>query len=204
MRTADRRPPVTTSVGCLVRGWAKGVVTGGRSGLQASGGKESAKDFRSAVFVTRCYSPCHTLLRKQLVVGTSRPYEGAGRHPVPHRRNGVADRADAPEKARRATSHPMGARSNTRPGRLPRGLSEPRGRRGNPVAAAAPAVARRLADAREVSRSPAGGILTASRNRRRAEIGLAANVGDDAPQPPHLDGSAMASWAIRSTCCGSG
>ena len=31
-----------------------GVVTGGRRGLQASGGKESAKDFLSAAFVTRC------------------------------------------------------------------------------------------------------------------------------------------------------
>ena len=31
-----------------------GVVTGGRSGLQASGGKEFTKDFLSAAFVTRC------------------------------------------------------------------------------------------------------------------------------------------------------
>ena len=31
-----------------------GVVTGGRRGLQASGGKQSAKDFVSAAFVTRC------------------------------------------------------------------------------------------------------------------------------------------------------
>ena len=32
------------------------------------------------------------------------------------------------------------------------------------------------------------GISTAGSDRRRAETGLAANVGDDAPQPPHLDG----------------
>ena len=32
----------------------EGVVTEGRSGIQASGGKGSAKDVRSAAFVTRC------------------------------------------------------------------------------------------------------------------------------------------------------
>ena len=39
-----------------------GVVTGGKSGLQASGGKESTKDFCSAAFVTLRYSPPRTLL----------------------------------------------------------------------------------------------------------------------------------------------
>ena len=32
----------------------QGVVTGGKSGLQASGGKGFTKDFCSAAFVTRC------------------------------------------------------------------------------------------------------------------------------------------------------
>ena len=35
-------------------GWGLGVVTEGRSGLQASGGKETTKDFCRVAFVTRC------------------------------------------------------------------------------------------------------------------------------------------------------
>ena len=49
-----------------------------------------------------------------------------------------------------------------------------------------------------------GGISPAvrdsrNRERRRAETGLAANVGNDAPQPPHWTAAQMASRAIRST-----
>ena len=56
------RPPVDAERGL-------GVVTEGKSGLQASGGKGSTKDFCSVAFVTRCYSPLRTLLLKQLAVG---------------------------------------------------------------------------------------------------------------------------------------
>ena len=35
-------------------GWGLGVVTEGKSGLQASGGKGSTKDFCSVAFVMRC------------------------------------------------------------------------------------------------------------------------------------------------------
>ena len=38
---------------------------------------------------------------------------------------------------------------------------------------------------------------------RRAETGLAANVGDDAPQPPHLDGSANGVEGFTQRVCGS-
>ena len=55
-----REPPVTTGVAAPGSGSVidvedcgrMGVVTGGKSGLQASGGKESTKDFCSAAFVT--------------------------------------------------------------------------------------------------------------------------------------------------------
>ena len=37
----------------------------------------------------------------------------------------------------------------------------------------------------------------------RAEAGLAANVGNDAPQPPQLDGSANGVVGYSQHCCGS-
>ena len=39
---------------------------------------------------------------------------------------------------------------------------------------------------RNLAPLPSEKIHRKNRNRRRAETGLAANVGDDAPQPPHL------------------
>ncbi|MYE13218.1 MAG: hypothetical protein F4X99_16515 [Gammaproteobacteria bacterium] len=46
---------------------------------------------------------------------------------------------------------------------------------------------------------------TASRYRRRAETGLAANVGDDAPQPPPLGRQReLRHGQLAAVCCGSG
>lgn len=45
-------------------------------------------------------------------------------------------------------------------------------------------------DSRGLERILLGRAGTRHREGRRAETGVAANVGDDAPQPLHLDGSA--------------
>ncbi len=82
----------------------------------------------------------------------------------------------------------MGARSIERPGGLRAELSwragdRAKARRREPISPWRD-------DSRGLERNLLGRAGTRHREGRRAETGVAANVGDDAPQPLHLDGSA--------------
>ena len=72
----------------------KGVVTGAEIGLQARRGKQFAKNFLRAVFVTRCYCRrIHWLREQRCRLKPTWAPQGAT---VPHRCNGDV-RADAPQ-----------------------------------------------------------------------------------------------------------
>ena len=77
MGRCSRVPPVTTPLGAEM---GKGVVTGGKSGIQASRGKGSAKSFPRAVFVPACYgAPRSQCWRPCQHLGPT------GRHPAERR-----------------------------------------------------------------------------------------------------------------------
>ncbi len=85
--------------------------------------------------------------------------------------------------------------------RLPRGLFRDRAGSGEARRMKPPEPWRD--ETRGAGKSP--GVLRegATATGRRAETGLAANVGDDAPQPPHLDGSANGVEGFTQLVCGS-
>lgn len=94
----------------------------------------------------------------QLAVGRSRPDEGAERHPVPQRRNGAADsgrRTDEGTMGHIASDG--GSIKHNGQAAAARALAAARATGEILLHATACAVARRPADAREPSHSPAGG-----------------------------------------------
>ena len=111
---------------------AKGVVTGAKSGLRASGGKGRANRKAREAFVTGWYGAATTGLppaawSADADVGAER------RNPVPYRGHRDVLRADAPPKARWANPNRMGAQLSQTARRLPRGTSRgPSGNRGTP------------------------------------------------------------------------
>ena len=114
-----------------VRIGAKGVVTGAKSGLRASGGKDRANRKAREALVTGWYGAATTELppaawSAEADVGAER------RNQVPLSRSIAMSRADAPPQARRATPDRRRARSTQTARRLPRGFLWPRGDRGTP------------------------------------------------------------------------
>ena len=114
-----------------VRIGAKGVVTGAKSGLRASGGMDRANRKVREALVTGWYGAATTELppaawSAEADVGAER------RNQVPLSRSIAMSRADAPPQARRATPDRRRARSTQTARRLPRGFLWPRGDRGTP------------------------------------------------------------------------
>ena len=133
------------------------------------------------------------------MVGTSGPDEGAERNPVPHRRDGVAFSGRRTDEG--TTGHIAsdgGSIKHNGQAAAARTLGAARATGDVPLEPRAPW----RDDSRLLGRHLAPLLAEHhrwNRRRRRAGTGLAANAGDDAPQPPHLNAAPMASWATRST-----
>ena len=181
-------------------GWCKRVVTGGEIGLQAGRGKHFAKEIPRADFVTGCYCRRIHWLREQRC--RLKPTWAPQGVTVPHRCNGEA-RADAPQGTVGHIESDGGLIQLNGQAAAAQVLFETaRGSGRFPEDRGGPAVARGKRR-RRGRHLPCRAGQPQPPDRRRAETGLAANVGNDAPQPPHWTAARIGVEGITQHRCGS-